>query len=86
MTDAAFLLGALIIGALWGYVFAVWLFHRERKRMGYDWLEIAGHHEDHAKRLRQDDTRMGINEGIGFAVERMRDTLNELDEHIDKKA
>lgn len=72
----------LIIGGIAGYIVATWLFRRERHAIRNDWLELAANHEDHARRLEQEDTRLGVNTGIEFATHQMRQTLDSLQEHV----
>lgn len=83
----AFLVVA-IAGPLLGIAIGYWLHHmlwrRERSRMRGDWLDIAHQHQRHAERLATEDVRLGINSGIQFAMSKMHNTLDELNEHIEE--
>lgn len=85
MITLAALIAGLAIGGLIGYGLHHWLFLQERKNMANDWLDIAHSHETLATRLKQDDTRLGINTGINFAVDTMANTLDEIKEHVDQQ-
>lgn len=73
---------AFALGAIIGFLTHEYLFRRERDRMANDWLDIAHSHETLGRRLKLDDTRLGLNTGIEFAVDLMAETLDEIKTHV----
>lgn len=81
--EALHVIIVLTAGIVIGFRIRQWLLRRRLNQLREGWEDLAYYHEQHADRLEQDDTRLGINTGITYATNRMKSTIDELEQHIE---